>query len=334
MIATSVKQFAGELADTRAFDFVLRRFENRGSSKRFLRVLTWHRVGNPADSADWYPGLVSASAEMFEAQVRFLAKNYCIVSMDDVISEARGERMLPADAVQLTFDDATTDFAVNAWPVLKELGLPVTMFVPTAFPDNPRRHFWWDRLYRAVMRPDSGTTIPTASGSVKLTAGKQRTHVFRQLKEQLKKFRHARFESVLNEISTAAGVPDPAHNNVMGWDQLRKLHQEGVTLAPHTHTHPMLNQLALEQILTELLTSYETLGRKIESAVPRVLAYPAGGVSDDVVLAMKTAGFDVGFTTERGLNEDLSAPFRVKRINVGLRTTVGLLRLQLANWGK
>lgn len=37
------------------------------------------------------------------------------------------------DAVAITFDDAYTNFEREAWPRLREHGLPVTLFVPTRF---------------------------------------------------------------------------------------------------------------------------------------------------------------------------------------------------------
>lgn len=39
------------------------------------------------------------------------------------------ERPLPADAVAVTFDDGTADFAARAWPLLRDRGLPVTLYV-------------------------------------------------------------------------------------------------------------------------------------------------------------------------------------------------------------
>ena len=30
--------------------------------------------------------------------------------------------------------------------------LPVTLFVPTSFPGRPGPLFWWDAIYRALMR--------------------------------------------------------------------------------------------------------------------------------------------------------------------------------------
>jgi peptidoglycan/xylan/chitin deacetylase (PgdA/CDA1 family) len=51
--------------------------------------------------------------------------------------------------------DAYRDFCTVAWPILSELGIPVTMFIPTVIPDQVDRAYWWDRLHRAGCRVSS-----------------------------------------------------------------------------------------------------------------------------------------------------------------------------------
>ena len=53
-------------------------------------------------------------------------------------------------------------------------------------------------------------------------------------------------------------------------------------------------------------------------------------LSEEVVRAVERAGFKLAFTTERGIN-DLGRvhPLQLQRINVGMRTTIPILRAQL-----
>lgn len=336
MIASRLKSAAVRLSDSGLFAGVIDRLEQRSQSRPLLRVLAYHRVDHYHAHAPYYPGLISTSPSGFAAQMECLAARYHVCSMDEVLAAAESsENELPPNSVLLTFDDATRDLAEHAWPVLRSLNLPATVFVPTGYPDQPDRHFWWDRLYRAVLQSPAGTRIPTAdSTAVELVTIEQRRTVFRRLKEHLKRISHVQFQTVLEDIVRAAGVPDPAHNNVLSWSQLKQLHSEGLTLAPHTHTHPMLNQLPGDQVQAEVEESLAMLERHVGCAC-RALAYPAGGVCESAVQACEAAGIKVAFTTARGVNNAcLPQPMRLKRINVGGRTSMGLLRLQLANWGR
>lgn len=334
MLHTVAKRLVKSASHTRLWDAVVSRMERRPARPGLLRALAYHRIDVP-ESRPWdYPGLISASPAEFRQQMQFLAGNYHVVSLDQVIAAADQTEPLPDRAVLLTFDDATADFAEHAWPVLQELQLPATVFVPTAYPDDHQRHFWWNRLYRAVFHSPEGTRLPGGDKSVTLTSRWQRRQVFRAWKEQLKTLPDDIFQSRLTRIVSAGGVPDPETNGVLSWRQLQELHQSGVTLAPHTHTHPMLNRLPIEAIRRELEVSRGVLSGHLSRSVPSAVAYPAGGYNEDVVKVVSDLGFRLGFTTRYGVNANLTkAPYRLRRINVGSTTTLGLLRAQMANWG-
>ena len=334
MIASTLKKLAIRVSSTRPFELVLRQMESRNRRHLQLRVLAWHRIEERSSQDPYYPGLISASPNQFSDQIRAIADRYTVCSMQDVIDASQNNTSLPGNAVVLTFDDATVDFLQHAWPVLKQAGVPATVFVPTAYPENHTLHFWWDRLYRAILQSPNGTLLPLPSGEVVLTTDHQRTQLFRELKEQLKVIPHPEAQQLLLDLTQAAAVPDPKHNNVLSWDQLRMLQDEGVTLAPHTHTHPMLNQLTTEEIAKEVRRSREVLAMQTGSECA-TLAYPAGGVNSEVVSTIAQEGFDLAFSTQRGVNDQsFHERFLLRRINVGAATTPGLLRMQLANWGR
>jgi len=93
-----------------------------------------------------------------------------------------------------------------------------------------------------------------------------------------------------------------------------------------------MNRISLAQARGEAVGSLRDLEREIGS-VPPILAYPGGGVNDGVARDLERAGFVLGFTTARGIN-DLRLPdrLRLRRINVGQRTNLAVLRLQLHPW--
>jgi hypothetical protein len=99
------------------------------------------------------------------------------VSLDDVLRARDGGAPLRRGAVLVTFDDAYRDFDEHAWPVLRRLGIPVALFVPTAYPGSPERAFWWDRLFAAI--DAARGRIATPLGSLPLHAHWQRRRAYR-----------------------------------------------------------------------------------------------------------------------------------------------------------
>ncbi|MBF0555623.1 MAG: polysaccharide deacetylase family protein [Nitrospirae bacterium] len=95
-------------------------------------VLTYHNIGRPPKGAR-LPGLY-VSPGAFHLQMRYLkAAGFTVVSLDGIVDFVNSQSHVnhPRRPVALTFDDGFQDFNDNAWPVLKALGFPVTVFVVT-----------------------------------------------------------------------------------------------------------------------------------------------------------------------------------------------------------
>jgi peptidoglycan/xylan/chitin deacetylase (PgdA/CDA1 family) len=295
-----------------------------------LTVLTYHRVDEPDRHPERFPGLLSATPEGFDAQLEAVTASCTVVSLDEVLAAREGRADLPPRAVLLTFDDAYTDFADVAWPIVRRHRLPATLFVPTAYPDVPGRAFWWDRVHQAVTEARA-PAVTTPVGRLPLRSPADRAAAVRALREFLKSRPHDEamdhVDAVLEELAVA-DAPSP----VLGWDRLRTLAAQGVALAPHSRTHPVLTRVGLDRLTDEVAGSRADLEREVGS-VPPVFAYPAGGHDDRVVDALARDGYRLAFTTTRG-NETLGGPdgpdwLRLRRVNVGRCTTPGILRAQL-----
>jgi peptidoglycan/xylan/chitin deacetylase (PgdA/CDA1 family) len=296
-----------------------------------LPVLTYHRVDHENAHPELYPGMISATPAAFNEQMSFLAANYRVVSMPEVLDAARTGAALPPRSVLVTFDDAYRDFAEHAWPILKCYRIPATLFVPTAFPGHPDQAFWWDRLYRAVTGTARRGHLDTLLGRLPLKTPAERSLTFTRLKDYVRTSPHGEAMALVNRVCEELDALPPVHH-VLDWEALRELAREGVTLGAHTRTHPLMNRISLAEARAEAVGSLRDLEREI-GTVPPILAYPGGGVNDGVARDLERAGFVLGFTTARGIN-DLRLPnwLRLRRINVGQRTNLAVLRLQLHPW--
>jgi peptidoglycan/xylan/chitin deacetylase (PgdA/CDA1 family) len=293
-----------------------------------LPVLTYHRVAEPDD--DHYPGLISASPEAFTRQIDELGRRFSFVGLETVLARAAGGPPIPPRALLITFDDAYRDFAASAWPVLRERRVPVVLFVPTAFPDRPLA-FWWDRLYAALIRTVRTDPLDTGSGSLPMATRADRLAAFRGLRSRLKTLAHPVAMNEVDELVARLGG-QPARSSVLGWDELRRLAAEGVTLAPHSRTHALLERVDPTELDSEIDGSRTDLVREVGSA-PAAFAYPSGSHSETVVDRVSSLGMRAAFTTIRGVNDLRRADWhRLRRINVGGRSSPALIRAQALGW--
>lgn len=326
---TALGELVSFAARTRAFSSLVGLLERVDRCRPdLLSVLTYHRVDDPEGAPELYPGLVSATPDEFEEQMRFLASSYRVVSMTELLDVYHGRSRLRPRSVMVTFDDGYGDFARHAWPIMRRLGLPVTVFVPTAYPDNPNGIFWWDRLYYALSSTSCAGLLETPVGPLPLESAESRAHAFRLVRGHLKSLPHETAMARLTELVDRLGAPAPVAA-VLGWQELRRLAGEGVTIAPHSRTHAMLDRVSPDELRAEIRGSADDLEREIGS-VPAAFAYPSGGYSDAVVAAVEEAGLALAFTTRRGGNDLRKAEWlRLRRINVGRRSTLALIRAQL-----
>jgi len=310
-----------------AFVTLMERWKDRRPG--VLRVLMYHRIDWETNRPHLNPALLSADPETFAQQMEHLARRYHVVSIDEVVAALADHRRLPRRAVLLTFDDAYQDFAEHAWPTLKRHGLPATLFVATGYPDRPERAFWWDRLQHALLEP-AGDVVDTPCGQLALTDAPARERALRRIVQRAKELPHAEAMAMIDEVCRQLSAP-ASPNPVLSWDELRRLAAEGVTLGAHTCNHPLLNRLAIEEAREEMVQSQRTLEAELGTLRP-IVAYPAGGISPEVIETARRAGFVLGFTTQRGLNHlRVSDPLRLRRINVGRHTPHAAWRAQLVS---
>lgn len=328
-----LKKATSRAAQSPAFEKFVALLENVDrQASGLLRVLMYHRVDEP-EARPWLdPALISATPQDFGEQMRYLAGNYQIVSLSDVMTafESRHRHKLPPRAVLVTFDDGYCDFEEHAWPILKRYGIPAILFVPTAFPDQPERTFWWDDLHQVAQRAPQMATLNTLIDSLNLSST-DRIQSYDQLRSYLKTLKHTEAIANVKQLCRKLDI-QPAPNRILSWDSLRKLASEGLTLGAHTRTHALMNRISLEEAREEVIGSLTDLERQIGSALP-IFAYPSGQVSDEVISLLEREKFILAFATKRGINNvNHINPLRIGRTNIGLGTTLPILGARLLSW--
>jgi peptidoglycan/xylan/chitin deacetylase (PgdA/CDA1 family) len=94
-------------------------------------VLCYHAV------SDSWPSRLAVGPETLRAQVQsLLRRGYRGVTFSDAVAEGGGKR------VAVTFDDGYENMFTEALPVLRDLGVPGTVFVPTNFPEHREPLSW------------------------------------------------------------------------------------------------------------------------------------------------------------------------------------------------
>jgi peptidoglycan/xylan/chitin deacetylase (PgdA/CDA1 family) len=101
-----------------------------------LRILGYHRVSDDRD-------VLAVTPDAFRRQIAaILESEATVVRLEDALPLL--DRPIDAPYVSLTFDDGYRDTLETALPILEQLGVPATLFLPTAMLDG-RECFSWYR---------------------------------------------------------------------------------------------------------------------------------------------------------------------------------------------
>lgn len=148
-------------------------------------VVTYHRFGES--------GLPSTNIRIsqFEAHLKELAKDkYTVRPLPDILAALKTRGWLADRTVGLSIDDAFRSVYREAWPRLKQAGLPFTLFVATDAVDGGGGDYMnWDQI-RELAR--AGVTIAAHSASHAHLATLSPQEVRRELESS-----NARFEKEL-----------------------------------------------------------------------------------------------------------------------------------------
>ncbi|HUG69112.1 MAG TPA: polysaccharide deacetylase family protein [Pirellulaceae bacterium] len=116
-------------------------------------ILTYHRV---ADGVGPDHAMLNVSPEQFRRQIGGLLKlGYQPLPLRSLIEARRKQQTFSPRTFSVVFDDGYSDIFRNAWPVLRELHVPATVFLATGYLDSGERFPFddWSQDAAATARP-------------------------------------------------------------------------------------------------------------------------------------------------------------------------------------
>jgi peptidoglycan/xylan/chitin deacetylase (PgdA/CDA1 family) len=187
---------------------------------QLVPILCYHNFGPQSR------GRLVLSASAFEEQMRYLEREgYHVITLGNFLEYASLRRQLPRKTVVLTFDDGWRSFKDHAYPILKELGFPATLFVYTDF-IGARVALSWQELKELA---DEGFDIQAHSkthGDMRRKPGEPDAEYAQRLQGELVQ-PLALFQRRLGRTPTILAYPYGSHDE----DVLRSVREAGYVAA-------------------------------------------------------------------------------------------------------
>ena len=287
------------------------------------RILAYHGVTKKAPTvSNWQ----QIRVDEFIQQMAYLKKYYNVVPLTTMLEYLFYKKQIPNRCVALTFDDGYENNFSVVYPLLRELNLPATFFISTAFVENGNKSLWFDQVYEGIADySDRNIDLSLCGfGILNTSTISAKSHVINLLCEQLKSLSHremqARLEYILEKVSMKIGenILFPG----MSCEQIRILAADPlITIGGHSHTHFVLSKLSEEEAWKEIIINKEFLEKNIGKPMT-IFSYPNGNWNSEIVSLLRRAGYEFALTTEE--NFVTSKPYAVERMTVRNPSTIHL----------
>jgi peptidoglycan/xylan/chitin deacetylase (PgdA/CDA1 family) len=242
------------------------------------RILMYHRFSSS-------PTEGRCSSKRFEDQVKHIKRNYAPFSLVGLIQYQREHGRFPAHAVVITVDDGYRDFYQYAFPILREQGVPATLFATTGFIE--REHWLWPDKITWLLNEISEIRETIQIDHIELPAGplncEIRSVYWNRLNDHALSLpdqeKHKFIEELALRLNTVFPVSIPSAYEPLGWEELREMQDNGIEIGGHTVTHPSLGRVDEEQARREIFGCMSSLSQQLGER-PRTFCYPNGQPSD------------------------------------------------------
>lgn len=270
-------------------------------------VLMYHGVvKDHIDCAndDW---LQVKESEFIEQMVE-LKKNYHVVSFLDIINNVD----LSYDKrhkIILTFDDGYANNYHVAYPILKDMGLPATIFLVTGVLGT-KNIFWYDKLF-TILKP----VFP-------INKILDITQTFKSCHPHI-------VDEKVNDFLLSKDLPVECTDVVintyrpLSMEEIYIMASSGlITFGSHTHQHELLTLMTNREVKETLKTSFEVL-KTIPNHID-VFCYPNGFyLNPSHIDICREVGYKMAVSTMQGVWFKNKKDFEIPRWGIGQGFTLG-----------
>ena len=271
-----------------------------------LLILGYHGISQD-DEHLWNPALYMTQ-DALRRRLELLQRNECtVLSLGDAVSRLRAND-LPPRAVAITFDDGYYDFLARAYPVVREFGVPVTVYQTSYYCGSSRPIFdvaCAYLLWKGAGRRIEGLPFTGTPGVLDLSTSERRAAVCFRIRQEAHRSGLSAEEKdlLLDRLGSALSVDTAPMRRqrllqVMTPAELRDIVKSGVDVQLHTHRHrtPRNRDLFVREIVDN-----RNFLASVGQPSPEHFCYPSGDYDEAFLPWLAELGVQSATTCEPGL---------------------------------
>ncbi len=309
----------------------------RTSKEPQLLILMYHRIlpANDSRAQCEEPGMM-VTPETFHLHVTLLKNYFTLIKLSDWIQLKQAGKNLPKNACAITFDDGWVDNYEYAFPVLKSLNVPATIFLVADMIGTQQR-FWPERLasimttiashpqyweHRELQWLQKNTNFyrfnetPPGSEEISTLIAHFKNHSDQEMHDKLNNI-----ETVLR-LDINSKVASEQTASLLNWKQINKMINSNlIDVGSHTCHHTRLNESTPAALIKNEVINSKQIIENHTSKVINIFCYPNGDHCPEADKQVKqhytgavttkfgwnTSNANIHLLQRIGLHQDISA---------------------------
>jgi peptidoglycan/xylan/chitin deacetylase (PgdA/CDA1 family) len=271
------------------------------------------------------PGML-VEPRTFQSHLEFIQKYFNVTRISDWINNSSEQRSTGISCA-ITFDDGWSDNYEYAFPLLKVMKMPASIFLVSDYVDTDRV-FWPERLIYLI-------SMTVAKDDILFLNTMEWEWLYKLYPKRHITKNDLNIETLDRIISLCKQIDDKSlnkyldliqekhnhvieaeKNDILNWEQIINMESSGlIDFGSHTRTHFRMNKLQSRTALEdEILQSKNIIEQHIQTPV-KLFCYPNGDITKEADQLVRDSYLGA-LTTQSGINSPRDDQYQVKRISI------------------
>jgi peptidoglycan/xylan/chitin deacetylase (PgdA/CDA1 family) len=263
-----------------------------------VRNFLFHRVSEEKDML-WPP----MHPALFEKTIRYLVSQFNVVLLEEFLEDP-GSQQGKKQTATISFDDGYRDNLEIAAPILTRYKCPASFYVVSGCINGQLPT--WTYITDLFFQQEKNTRlslehdfVPASFRQLEWNTAEEGRQWGKKIKPWMKSLPNFQRLWVMEQLAEQNHGTLVPRNMMMTWEEVKQLKQAGFYIGSHSHTHPMLANLASDsEIKEELSVSAEQIATHLGHQ-PVTISYPIGSWDQRVIMAAEATGYRYGLAVEQ-----------------------------------